>query len=419
MQKKSTMHWSAISASAIQEQVIAALNRNKNYRSSAVLGLPASYLDPMVFSPDAPFLKEAPFARAFMENPNHIGCHTLVDGESAFEGTHALERELLAMCAEDMMGATPGGYDGYVASGGTEANIQAIWMYRNYFMEVFGDESRHVGVMYSADSHYSFYKAANVLQIQAIEIPVDVKIRQMTLSAFENGIRLAQANGVRALVAVFNMGTTMFGSVDRILDYLPLLKKCGMPYKIHIDGAFGGFIYPFTNSDHQLTFSNPEVSSITIDAHKMLQAPYGTGIFLTRKGLINYTHTHEASYVVGGDATLVGSRSGANLIAAWMIMKTYGYLALKQKMCQLIERTNSICRSLDRMEIPYFRNPEMNMLTIPRQFVPEALVEKYLLVPDRHDDRAYWVKIVVMEHVTPLMINKFISDLENSPVPVG
>lgn len=408
------MSWNALDANDIQKRVFDALNRNKNYRSSSVLGLPASYLDPLVFPPDAPFLKEAPFARAFMENPNHIGCHTLVEGESAFEGTHELERELLAICAESIMDAESGLYDGYVASGGTEANIQALWMYRNLFMESYGDQARHVGVLYSADSHYSFYKAANMLQIQAVEVPVDFETRQMSVEAYEQAIRTAQANGVRTLVAIFNMGTTMFGSVDQLDTFVPILKRSGMPYKVHVDGAFGGFVYPFTNQDHRLTFKNQEVSSMTIDAHKMLQAPYGTGIFLARKGLIQFTHTQEASYVIGGDATLVGSRSGANLIAAWMILQNYGRNGWQAKIEGLIRRTDRICSALDSMEVSYFRNPEMNMVTMKIQAIPENLIEKYLLVPDSHDIEAKWVKIVVMDHVSDELVNQFLQDLKTA-----
>lgn len=408
------MSWNALDANDIQKRVFDALNRNKNYRSSSVLGLPASYLDPLVFPPDAPFLKEAPFARAFMENPNHIGCHTLVEGESAFEGTHELERELLAICAESIMDAESGLYDGYVASGGTEANIQALWMYRNLFMESYGDQARHVGVLYSADSHYSFYKAANMLQIQAVEVPVDFETRQMSVEAYEQAIRTAQANGVRTLVAIFNMGTTMFGSVDQLDTFVPILKRSGMPYKVHVDGAFGGFVYPFTNQDHRLTFKNQEVSSMTIDAHKMLQAPYGTGIFLARKGLIQFTHTQEASYVIGGDATLVGSRSGANLIAAWMILQNYGRNGWQAKIEGLIRRTDRICSALDSMEVSYFRNPEMNMVTMKIQAIPEKLIEKYLLVPDSHDIEAKWVKIVVMDHVSDELVNQFLQDLKTA-----
>jgi len=406
------MTWQKLTKMEIQQRVLDALGKNRNYRSTAVLGLPASYLDPEVFPPDADFLEDAPFARAFMENPNHIGCHTLGEGESAFEGTHALERELLEICAVDMFGADLRAYDGYVASGGTEANIQALWMNRNYFMEQLAAESRHIAVIYSADSHYSFYKGANLLQIQAIEVEVDEKSRQMKLSSFEYALQQAQARGARAIIAVFNMGTTMFGSVDDIDVYLPLIKRTGMPYKVHVDGAFGGFVYPFVSTNQELSFRNPEVGSITIDAHKMLQAPYGTGIFLARKGMVSYTHTGAASYVMGGDATLVGSRSGANLIAAWMILHAYGQTGWKEKVKQLIQRTDRFCSKLNNLGIHFYRNPSMNLVAMKAHHIPTQLVEKYLLVPDAHDDTVQWLKVVVMDHVKEDYLNDFIADLE-------
>lgn len=405
------MAWHKLSKKEIQLRVLDALAKNRNYRTTAVLGLPASYLDPEVFPADADFLENAPFARAFMENPNHIGCHTLCKGEPAFEGTHAIERELLEICAVEMFGAQSGEYDGYVASGGTEANIQALWMHRNYFMEQYEAESRHIAVVYSADSHYSFYKGANLLQIQAIEVGVDEVDRKMTPLAFEQALQQVQTQGVRAVIVVFNMGTTMFGSVDDIDLYLPVLKRIGLPYKIHVDGAFGGFVYPFVEKNLSLSFRNPEVGSITIDAHKMLQAPYGTGIFLTRKGTIDYTYTGAASYVSGGDATLVGSRSGANLIAAWMILHSYGYKGWKEKIMQLIQRTNRFCAALDEIGIKYYRNPSMNLVAIPAHQIPQQLVEKYLLVPDTHDGTAHWVKVVVMDHVKEQYLRAFVVDL--------
>jgi len=46
--------------------------------------------------------------------------------------------------------------------------------------------------------------------------------------------------------------------------------------------------------------------------------------FWVRKGLIHYATTKEASYVEGEDCALIGSRSGANAIAIWMILSTYG-----------------------------------------------------------------------------------------------
>jgi tyrosine decarboxylase/aspartate 1-decarboxylase len=417
--KETPMYWEQKSTEMVKSEVLNALAHNRNYRSSAVLGLPASYLDPEVFPPDAAFLEDAPFAKVFMENPNHIGCHTLVGGESAFGGTHALERDLIRICAEEMMDAPAGGYDGYVASGGTEANIQAMWIFRNMFMEQYGIGSQHIGIIYSSDSHYSFYKAGNLLQIKTFEVEVAQESRQMSVDAYAAAIRRAQAAGVRCLVGVFNMGTTMFGSVDDICSLLPVLKASGMPYKVHVDGAFGGFVYPFSNQEHAMTFKNPEVSSMTIDAHKMLQAPYGTGIFMARKGLMEFTHTGAASYVLGGDSTLSGSRSGANLVAAWMILNTHGSDGWRTKISALLSLTDELCNILDLMGIVYYRNPEMNLVTMRADQIPAALAEKYLLVPDSHGDQAHWYKIVVMDHVKPAILRSFIEDLQAACAPMA
>ncbi|MCO5260608.1 MAG: pyridoxal-dependent decarboxylase [Crocinitomicaceae bacterium] len=102
------------------------------------------------------------------------------------------------------------------------------------------------------------------------------------------------------------MGTTMFGSVDLPKEILEVVKKQYKDYFVHVDAAFGGFNYPFTSDATDLSFKNKEICSITIDGHKILQAPYGTGIFLCRKGLIEYSQTQEAAYVQRTDFTLCG-----------------------------------------------------------------------------------------------------------------
>lgn len=100
-------------------------------------------------------------------------------------------------------------------------------------------------------------------------------------------------------IVVANMMTTMLGSVDDIAMMTDVLTSRKIGYKIHIDGAYGGFVYPFSCKYNKLDFANPEISSITLDAHKMVQAPFGTGIFLCKKGLLDYVYTEEAQYVRG------------------------------------------------------------------------------------------------------------------------
>jgi glutamate/tyrosine decarboxylase-like PLP-dependent enzyme len=195
------------------------------------------------------------------------------------------------------------------------------------------------------------------------------------------------------------MMTTMFGSVDNIDLYTNTLIEKGLNFKLHVDGAYGGFYYPFSNKASRLNFSNPLVSSVTLDAHKMAQAPYGTGIFLIRKGLIHYANTKQASYVEGEDCTMIGSRSGANAVAAWMILSKYGPNGWFEKIFVLQKRTDWLCEQLDELNLEYFRDPNSNIVTIRSSSISHELASKYYLVPDNHHE-ANWYKVVVMEHVT-------------------
>ncbi|MCB0538532.1 MAG: aspartate aminotransferase family protein, partial [Bacteroidetes bacterium] len=180
------------------------------------------------------------------------------------------------------------------------------------------------------------------------------------------------------------------------------------------DGAYGGFIYPFSNRNSKINFSNPKISSITIDAHKMLQAPYGTGVFICRKGLIENVLTKEAEYVEGMDLTLCGSRSGANAVAVWMILFTYGPYGWREKISILQMRTQFLCEELDRLNIKYFREPNMNIVTISSKGIPIAVAEKYDLVPQQHNDKNQWYKIVLMDHVEIDHLTTFVEDLKKN-----
>jgi len=112
----------------VQEIVRKGMSNNINFDMNNVLGLPAYYLDLEVFSSDSNLLKDAPFLTALVHNPNHIGCQTLSVSEQYLWVTQKIEKELIEICAVDIMKAQPNSCDGYIASGGTEANIQAMWM---------------------------------------------------------------------------------------------------------------------------------------------------------------------------------------------------------------------------------------------------------------------------------------------------
>lgn len=409
------MYWRALEREEIRKRVLKALSHNINYDQENLIGVPASYLDQRQFNTNHPILKDAPFLLTMIHNPNHIGCHTLTKDKSEeyFRGTQELELELLETLSTQIFKAEPDSIDGYIAPGGTEANIQSQWIYRNYFQYEFGAKSHEIGLVYTQDAHYSMPKGSNLLGLPNYIIPVDPETRKIDLDKFRLLLIEMASHGIKYLILTLNMATTMFGSVDQIDPVVDVLKEFAFEFKIHIDAAFGGFIYPFTNPENELNFQHPLVNSITIDGHKMLQAPYGTGIFLIRKGWMHYATTNEAKYVSGLDSTLCGSRSGANAIAMWMIVMGYGSEGWTKNCEDLISRTDQLCAGLDELGLRYYREHRMNIVTIKADHFPSEIAHKYHLVADDHDN-PNWFKVVVMPHVTSDVISRFLNNLRLS-----
>ncbi len=405
-------YWKKLTNSEIKSRVDNALGYNIDYHERTILGIPASHLDENVFNMDPAFLNNAPFLKAMADNPNHIGCHTMGESEPFFAGTQKLEKELIGIVAEDILKCEPEQYDGYVASGGTEANIQAIWIYRNLFKKQFNASYDEICILCSEDSHYSMPKAGNILNLSLLYVPVTDETREITDYSVAETVKKAQSQGKKYFIVVTNMMTTMFGSVDCVDTYTKAMSAANLEFRVHVDGAYGGFVYPFSTDNDQMTFHNPYISSVTLDAHKMVQAPFGTGIFVARKGLIDNVFTDEAQYVSGLDATLIGSRSGANAIAVWMILQTYGPHDWFEKIHILNYRTNWLCNQLREMNIEFYRHPSSNIVAIRAKHIKHELAHKYGLVPDTHNNNPNWYKIVLMEHVHVDHLLPFVEELE-------
>ncbi len=404
--------WKKLAPKQINERILQCLRENVDFEQRTILGIPVSRLDEHVFSQDERLLDSSVYLRAMVANPNHIGCHTLGDSEPFFAGTQELEREAIEIVADEIFGGLPGEQDGYIASGGTEANLQALWIFRNFFRAERKAAPGEIAVLCSSDSHYSIAKGANLLDLPIRYVDVDDATREIPRAALESGIAAMRADGVRYCIVVCNLVTTMFGSVDDIDQYADCLAAAGIEFLIHVDGAYGGFAYPFVIPESEYSFANPNVTSFAIDAHKLLQAPFGTGIFVIRKGWMRFATTRDAKYIRGMDMTLTGSRSGANAIAVWMLLMAYGPHGWYEKIHLLNHRTEWLARQLTELGVAHYRHPAANIVAIRAAHLDAELIERYGLVPDDHHDPA-WYKIVVMSHVTVDLLEPFVADLRN------
>ena len=77
-------------------------------------------------------------------------------------------------------------------------------------------------------------------------------------------------------------------------------------------------------------------------------------------------------------------------------------------------RTEWLCEQLDALNMKYFREPFMNIVTIQAGYITPELVKKFDLVPQKHDDTNQWYKIVIMDHVEIDHLMTFITDLKST-----
>ncbi|TKX74030.1 tyrosine decarboxylase MfnA [Halorubrum sp. GN11_10-6_MGM] len=207
---------------------------------------------------------------------------------------------------------SPGDAAGYVTSGGTEANVQAVRSARNRHdggrgaSDGSGGGGRALNVVAPASAHFSFHKAAAVLGVELRTVPLDGDYRADT-----DAVAAAVDDATALVVGV--AGSTEYGRVDPIGELAAIADEAGA--RFHVDAAWGGFVLPFT--DHAWSFDDAPVDTLTIDPHKFGQAPVPAGGLLAREDAALDALAVDTPYLeTRSQATLTGTRSGAGVAGA-------------------------------------------------------------------------------------------------------
>lgn len=241
------------------------------------------------------------YALAMWLNPNN---HALDGGRASSQ----MEKEAVAEIAAMVGWREP---LGHLASGGTMANLEALW--------VAGQLRPGAKVLASEQAHYTHRRISSVLGLPFEAVACDDRGR-MDARALE--WRLAQG-GVGTVVAT--MGTTATGSVDPLAEILALREKHG--FRLHADAAYGGYFTLADNlaGDARRAFDRlGEADSMVIDPHKHGLQPYGCGCVLFRDPSVGRFYKHDSPYTYFtsgdlhlGEISLECSRPGAAAVALW------------------------------------------------------------------------------------------------------
>ncbi|HEY6090714.1 MAG TPA: aminotransferase class I/II-fold pyridoxal phosphate-dependent enzyme [Gemmatimonadales bacterium] len=247
------------------------------------------------------------YEMALRINPNN---HARDGGRAS----SAMEKEAVAELARMI------GWDthlGHLSSGGTMANLEALW--------VAGQLHPGKTVLASTQAHYTHSRLTSVLGLAFETVECDRRGR-MDVHALER--RLA-AGGVGTVVAT--MGTTATGAVDPLAAIVDLRRR--YDFRLHADAAYGGYFLLIDTLEDQTRLAFEclrEAASVVIDPHKHGLQPYGCGSVLFRDPSVGRLYRHDSPYTYYtsddlhlGEITLECSRPGAAAVALWATQRLF------------------------------------------------------------------------------------------------
>ncbi len=284
---------------------------------------------------------------------------------------------------------------GSFCSGGTIANLTALWVARNRLFAptqdfagikqvgVYGALKHYgydgVAVLVSERGHYSLSKAADVLGIgrqNLISIKAD-RYNRADLAELEKAIARCRRDNIKVMAIVAVAGTSETGSVDPIEEMADVAERLGCHF--HVDAAWGGPTL-FSNKYRHILKGIERADSVTIDAHKQMYVPMGAGMVLFKDPTIVSAIEHHAEYIIRkgskdlGSYTLEGSRPGMAMLvhSGLKIIGRTGYEILID---QGIEKARTFASMISEHEhFELVSEPELNILTY--RLVPPFVQQK-------------------------------------------
>lgn len=281
---------------------------------------------------------------------------------------------------------------GSFCSGGTIANLTALWAARNNLFKPSNDFAglaqeglaaglNHFGykglaVLVSERGHYSLGKAVDILGIGrrnlvAVETDARNKVRVDSLAARCDQL---SREGIKVMAIVGVAGSSETGNVDPLNALADVAQERGIHF--HVDSAWGGPTL-FSRQHRHLLAGIERADSVTLDAHKQLYVPMGAGICVFKRPETLSSVKHHAEYIIRkgskdlGSHTVEGSRPGMAILvhAGLHIIARNGYELLIDQGIGKAKKFAEMIKATADFEL--VTEPELNILTY--RYVPVSV----------------------------------------------
>jgi aromatic-L-amino-acid decarboxylase len=277
----------------------------------------------------------------------------------------------------------PEGAGGILTSGGSLANFSAMVTARRELLP----EDFLRGTLYASEqTHASVAKAAVLAGFPARcvrAVPVDERLHVDPPRLAELIARDRQ-DGFTPFCVVANAGTTNTGAVDPLEDLAAIATGHGMWF--HVDAAYGGFFH-LTDRGRAAFRGIEQADSITLDPHKGMFLPYGTGCLLVRdRERLRRAHQLHAEYLQDlapedeipsfADYSPELSRDFRGL-RVWLPVQLHGFDAFRAALDEKLDLARFLYEGLRRspgFEVPW--EPELTVVAF-RYLPPAGDVEAF------------------------------------------
>ncbi|WP_207388419.1 aminotransferase class V-fold PLP-dependent enzyme [Gramella sp. KN1008] len=313
---------------------------------------------------------------------------------------------------------------GNLTSGGSIANLIAIVTAR----EAHGLKARDFenAVIYlSEQAHHSLQKAiriAGMAEAHLRYIPMDGNLR-LSAAELEKQIARDKEAGLIPFFINTSIGTTNTGAVDPVNSIADIAEKYGL--WLHIDAAYGGFFKLVP--ELQDKFEGVErADSITLDPHKSLFLPFGTGAVLVKnKKALLEVHHYLADYMQdtrSENEELSPADISPELtkhfrgMRLWLPLKLFGLKAFRAALEEKVYLARYFHQEIQKVK-GFEVGPEPELSVTMFRYVPENgsrsnEINKELLEELKNDGRiflsstsikgVFWIRVAILIYRTHL-----------------
>lgn len=267
---------------------------------------------------------------------------------------------------------------GNLSSGGSIANLTGLVVARDHS----GIKSKNFedAVIYTTRQiHHCVIKAIKFAglgdaAIQTIEMDDRFRMKPDKLDA---QIRKDKQEGRLPLIIFASAGTTDLGAVDPLDGIAKVAGQHDVWF--HVDAAYGGF-FLLTDHGKKVLRGIDKADSVTIDPHKGLFLPYGSGALLVKDVQKLYDSQHMTANYLQDTLSATEELSPADLspelskhfrgLRMWLPLKLFGVKPFRAALNEKLELTRYFYREVQKIErIEVGPEPELSVMFF--RYVPE------------------------------------------------